>query len=208
MKTNGKSRLVILCVVVVLLFAVLAVGIGIKLSKPNRPEVESQAKQQQTKSAQTHPQKEESTKPSEMTAEDEEFLLWLDDKIEKLEEEEAAAETMLAEEEPEDIPEAEPVKEEAQETRSFGGWREVWADLNLTEEEQARMREGFRLAIERWQNMSPQEREDETARLREMGERWENMSDEERQETSERMRDRFEEWRQSGDVELPQLTLD
>ncbi len=168
MKTNGKSRLVILCVVVVLLCAVLAVGIGIKLSKPNRTEVESQLKQQQTKPAQTRPQEQED-KPSEMTAEDEEFLLWLDDEIEKLEEEEAAAETMLAEEEPEDIPEAEPVKEEVQETRSFGGWREVWANLNLTEEEQARMREGFRLAIERWQNMSPQEREAETARLRDMG---------------------------------------
>ncbi|MHC4587070.1 MAG: hypothetical protein ACYS3N_21260 [Planctomycetota bacterium] len=199
MKTNGKSRLGILCAVIVLLCAVLAVGIGIKLSQPLRVEVEPQVEEQQTKPVQTSPQKEEEIEQSEMTAEDEEFLRWLDEEIEKLEEE-AAAEAMAAEEEPEDIPVAEPVEEEVQETRSFGGWREVWADLNLTEEEQARLREGFRIAIQRWQNMSPQEREDETARLRAMGERWENMSDEERQEASERMRDRFEEWRQSGDV--------
>ena len=207
MKTNGKSRPGIPVAVVVLLFAVLAVGIGIKLSQPHRAEVEPQVEQQQTKPAETRPQEEEEIKQSEMTAEDEEFLQWLDEEIEKLEEEEET-ETILAEEEADDMPEAEPVKEEAQETKSFGGWRDVWADLNLTEEEQARLREGFKLAIQRWQNMSPEEREAETARLRALGERWENMSEEERQEASERMRDRFEEWRQSGDVELPELSLD
>ena len=206
MKTNGKSRLGILCAVVVLLCAVLAVGIGIKLSQPHRLEVGPQVEEQQTRTVQALPQ-EEKIDQSEMTAEDEEFLQWLDGEIEKLEEEEEK-EAILAEEEPDDMPVAEPVEKEVKETRSFGGWREVWADLNLTEEEQARMREGFRLAIERWQNMSPEEREEETARLREMGERWENMSDEERQETSERMRDRFEEWRQSDRVELPELSLD
>ena len=207
MKTNGKSRLGILCLVVVLLFVALAVGIGIKLSQPYRAEFESQVEQQQTKPEKTRPQEEEEIKPSEMTAEDEEFMLWLDEEIERLEEE-GETETILVEEEPDDIPEAKPVEEEAQETRSFGGWREVWANLDLTEEEQARLREGFRIAIGRWMNMSPEEREAEGARLREMGERWENMSEEERQETSERMRDRFEEWRQSGDAELPELSLD
>lgn len=205
MKTNGKSKLGILGVVVVLLFAALAVGIGIKLHQPHRAEFDSQVKQQQTKPAQTRPQEE--TKLSEMTPEDEEFLQWLDEEIKTLEEEEKK-ETILDEEEPDDMPVAQPVEDEAQETKSFGGWREVWADLNLTEEEQARIREGFRLAIERWQNMSPEERQEETARLRAMGERWENMTEEERQEASERMRDRFEEWRQSGQVELPELSLD
>ncbi len=233
MKTNGKSKLGRLVAVVVLLFTVLAVGIGIKLYQPHRAEFESQVEQQQTKPAETHPQEEGNR--SEMTQEDEEFLQWLDEEIEKLEEEEET-ETMAAEEEPEDMPEAEPVEheaqeargkeailaeeeaedipvaepveDEAQETKSFGGWRDVWADLNLTEEEQARLREGFKLAMQRWQNMSPEEREEETARLRAMGERWENMSEEERQEASERMRDRFEEWRQSGRVELPELSLD
>ena len=116
---------------------------------------------------------------------------------------------IIRKEKPEDIKNvAEPIEEQTQESRSFGGWRDVWADLNLTEEEQGRLREGFRLAIERWQNMSPEEREAETARLKAMRERWENMTEEERQEASERMRDRFEEWRQSGEVELPQLSLD
>jgi len=112
------------------------------------------------------------------------------------------------EEEPDDMPEAEPVEYEAQEERGFRGWREVWADLDLTEEERARMRDGFRFAMERWRNMSPEERETETARLRAMGERWENMSEEERREAIERMRDRFEEWRQSDRIELPELSLD
>ncbi len=205
MKTNGKSKTGILVAVVVLLFAALAVGIGIKLYQPPRAEVEPQAEKQQTKPAQTRPQEEGNR--SEMTPEDEEFLMWLDEEIETLEEEKKT-EAMAAEEEPEDMPVAEPVKDEAQETKSFGGWRDVWANLNLTEEEQARLREGFKLAMQRWQNMSPEEREAETARLRAIGERWENMSDEERREASERMRDRFEEWRESGDVELPELSLD
>jgi len=237
METNGKSKPGILVAVVVLLFAALAVGIGIKLYQPHRAEVESQVEKQQTKPAETRPQEEinrsemteedeefllwldeeieKQTRPqeegnrSEMTQEDEEFLLWLDEEIERLkEEEEEEAKAIVAEEEPEDMPEAKPAADEVQEKRSFGGWRDVWANLNLTEEEQARLREGFKLAIQRWQNMSPEEREAETARLRAMGERWENMSEEERREASERMRDRFEEWRQSGDVELPQLSLD
>lgn len=101
-----------------------------------------------------------------------------------------------------------PGVEQDQAAQRFGGWREVWADLNLTEEEQARLREGFRLAMARWQHMSPEEREAETARLRAMGERWQNMSEQERTEASERMRERFEQWRESGDVELPELRLD
>ncbi|MGB2806846.1 MAG: hypothetical protein WBC22_03845 [Sedimentisphaerales bacterium] len=209
MKTNGISKTGILVAVVVLLFAALAVGIGIKLYQPQRVEVEPPVEKQQTKPAQTRPQEDDEIKQSEMTAEDEEFMLWLDDEIARLEEEEKEKkEAIAAEKKPEDKPEAEPVKEEAQETKSFGGWRDVWANLNLTDEEQARLREGFKLAMQRWQNMSPEERESETARLKAMGERWENMSEEERKEASERMRDRFEEWRESGDVELPQLSLD
>ena len=90
----------------------------------------------------------------------------------------------------------------------LGGWREVWADLNLTAEEQARLREGFRLAWERWQNMSEEERQAERARWQAMRERWDNMSESERRQASQRMRDRFEQWRRSGEVELPELTLD
>ena len=111
-------------------------------------------------------------------------------------------------EQPEEEPDAETVEYQPQKAGGFGGWREVWANLNLTEEEKARLREGLRLAWEKWQNMSAEEREAETSRLREMGERWENMSDEEKREASQRMRDRFEEWRESDRVELPELSLD
>jgi len=87
-------------------------------------------------------------------------------------------------------------------------WRQMWADLNLTEEEQARLREGFALAMERWRNMSEEDRQAEMTRLRGMREQWEAMSDEEREGAMGRMRDRFEDWRASGAIELPELTLD
>ncbi|MHC4436649.1 MAG: hypothetical protein ACYS3S_04770 [Planctomycetota bacterium] len=85
MKTNGKSRLGILVAIVVLLFAALAVGIGIKQFQPQRVEVEPQVEEQGTRSAETRPQEE--TKLSKLTPEDEEFLQWLDEEIKKLEEE-------------------------------------------------------------------------------------------------------------------------
>ena len=85
MKANGKSRLGILVAVVILLFTALAVGIGIKLYQPHRAEFGSQVGQQQTKPAETRPK--EDIKLSEMTPEDEEFLLWLDEEIKRLEEE-------------------------------------------------------------------------------------------------------------------------
>ncbi len=87
-------------------------------------------------------------------------------------------------------------------------WRQIWADLNLTPEEQARLREGFGLAMQKWQNMSEEERQAETARMQAMRARWEGMSEDEQRETMGRMRGRFEEWRQSGSIELPELSLD
>lgn len=87
-------------------------------------------------------------------------------------------------------------------------WRQMWADLNLTPEEMARLREGWRLAMERWQSMSEDERQAEIGRLNGMRIRWDNMSEEERSQAMERGRQRFEEWRRSGQVELPEITLD
>jgi hypothetical protein len=86
MKTSGKSRIGILVAVVVLLFSALAVGIGIKMSQPHLAEFEPQVEQQQTKPAKTRSQEE--SKLSEMTAEDEEFVQWLDEEIKRFEEEE------------------------------------------------------------------------------------------------------------------------
>lgn len=87
-------------------------------------------------------------------------------------------------------------------------WRRMWEDLNLTPEETARLRDGMRLAMEKWQNMSEDERQAEIGRLQGLRMQWENMSDEERQAAMERGRERFEQWRASGDVELPPITLD
>ncbi len=82
------------------------------------------------------------------------------------------------------------------------------ADLNLNEEEQARLREGIALRMQRIQMMSEQDRQEEFARMRQMGERWQAMGDPERQAVIERMRDRFESWRMGGSAELPELSLD
>jgi len=107
-----------------------------------------------------------------------------------------------------EAPKSEPVQERPSMAGGMGNWWQMWADLNLTEAEIARLREGFRLAMERRQNMSEEERQAETSRLRAMRERWENMSDEERQAAMERGRQRFEEWRRSDRVELPEMSLD
>lgn len=114
----------------------------------------------------------------------------------------------VKEEDPCDTPEAEPMQGMGMMGQGGERWRQMWADLNLTPEEQARLREGFALAMQKWQNMSEDERQAEMARMRGMREQWEGMSDEEREAAMGRMRDRFEAWRASGAVELPQLTLD
>ena len=63
--------------------------------------------------------------------------------------------------------------------------------LQSDSEEMARLREGFRLAMERWQNMSEDEKQAEMASWQGMRGRWEAMSDEERQAAMERGRQRF-----------------
>jgi hypothetical protein len=91
---------------------------------------------------------------------------------------------------------------------SMPRWQSIWADFNLTPEEEARLREGFGLAIGRFMAMSPEDQAAERARFENMRIRWEGMGDEEREETSQRLRDRAEDWRRSGSVELPELSLD
>jgi len=86
--------------------------------------------------------------------------------------------------------------------------QQFFADLDLNEEEQARLREGIALRMQRIQMMSEQERQEEMARMRQMGERWQVMSEPERQAVIQRMRDRFESWRRSGSAELPELSFD
>ena len=101
----------------------------------------------------------------------------------------------------------EPVGQPERTAQAFN-MRQMWADLNLTPEEQARLRQGFGLAMQKWQSMSEEERQVETARLQAMRARWEVMSPDEQREAMGRMRGRFDEWRQSGGIELPELSLD
>ncbi len=110
-------------------------------------------------------------------------------------------------EQEQDIPPAETAERPERSEQGFN-IRQMWADLNLTPEEQARLRQGFGLAMQKWQSMSEEERQAETARMQAMRARWEGMSEDEQRETMGRMRGRFEEWRQSGGIELPELSLD
>ncbi len=124
-------------------------------------------------------------------------------------EEETKADTppdQTDEPEQEEIP-AETVEQPGRPAQAFN-MQQFWADLNLTEAEQARLRQGFGLAMEKWQNMSEEERQAETARLQAMGARWQAMSADEQREAMQRMRGRFEDWRQSGAIELPEMSLD
>ena len=202
---DNKHQLGTLIAMVVVLVAALALGVGIRelrsqWAEPKRKEP-GPAAVDETQDA----------KPANVTERNDEFLMSLDEEIANAEEAEDAIEDDASQEEPDAAvveEEGAPAEQQWQMPQSVGDWRAVWADLNLTEEEQARLREGLRLAWERWQNMSEQERQAERERLRAMGERWQDMSEEEKREASQRMRDRFEEWRKSDRVELPELSLD
>ena len=202
---DKKHQLGTLIAVVVALLAALALGMGIR--KLRSQWAESKRKEPEPAAVRAT----EDAKPTNMTEQNDEFLSSLDEEIASAEEAEDAIEEDTSQEEPDAAvveEEGAPAEQQWQMAQSAGDWRTVWADLNLTEEEQARLREGLRLAWERWQNMSEQERQAETERLRAMGETWENMSEEEKRDASQRMRDRFEEWRKSDRVELPELSLD
>ena len=192
---------------VVVLLASLGLGLGIKKIRSPRAEVKvKQAAKQiiiaETESESAEPEKEAVEAVVEVVEEENVVVLEPAD----VEEEEKPEETV--EEETDVAAETETEAGRTQTSGEFGNWRQIWADLNLTEAEQARLRDGFALAMQRWQSMSSEEREVEVERRRAMRARWETMSDEERQEAMGRMRGQFEEWRQSGQVELPQITLD
>jgi len=210
---DKKKQIVMLFGVVVALLAATAVGIVIMSLQSHWSEAidpKPQVQRQETKPAAEV--KAEDDNLTNITDDDEEFLRWVYEKM--VEEEEA--ETMVEEEdtshqEPEVAvaeEEVAPPEQQGRMGQQFGGLGSIWADLNLTEEEQERLREGFRLAMEKWQNMSDEERVSEMQRMRDQWETWQNMSDEEREDAMEKMRDKFEDWRQSGEVELPDFSLD
>ena len=111
--------------------------------------------------------------------------------------------------EPESEPEPDKLTDETVENpQQPFDMRKMWNDLNLTPAEQARISQGFTLAMQRWQNMPPEERQVETARLRVMRIRFEAMAPDEQEQAMQRMMERFEQWRQSDSIELPELSLD
>ncbi len=156
----------------------------------------------------------EPVKTNELTKEDEEFLQWfLDNPPQKPEE--------LAFQTPR-VPIPEIPRQGANLNNimgMFGGgmgategqrpqWQNIWSDLNLTEDEQVRLRNGFQKIMARWMTMTEEERLAERVRLQEMGQRFQAMSEEEKNAASQRMKDRFDQWRQSGSEDLPELSLD
>ncbi|MHC4168240.1 MAG: hypothetical protein ACYSWQ_14890 [Planctomycetota bacterium] len=131
--------------------------------------------------------------------------------VETVEAEEVAVEEPVVEEleeEPEPEVAAEPQRQPWQPGQNAGLIRKFFEDLNLNEEEQARLREGFELMRRQFEQMSDEERWAQFAQMAEMGQRWQNMSDQEREGVTQRMRERYEVWRHSDSIELPQFTLD
>lgn len=190
---------------VVVLVVALGMGFGIRKIRIWRAEAEQReaaairAKEEAERVAQDEPVK----KAVEI----------VEEVVEPLEPEQevvVAASTEEAEEKDpeEDKPQVEPMRGPGMMGGAGERWRQMWANLNLTPEEQERLRAGFQLAMERFWSLSEEERQAEMARFQDMRIQWENMSDEEREATMGRMRDRFEDWRASGAVELPPMTLD
>jgi len=209
---DKKSQIGILIGVVVVLLSVLAAGVGIKRFLSQRSEARApkpQVQRQETKPAAVVAPEEE--KQTDITDEDEEFLRWAYEKMAEDEEAEPEVKEDVSQEEPAVAvveEEVAPPEQQAQKAQGFGGWRNVWADLNLTQEQQERLGEAIRLAMEKWQNMSAEEREDETRRMREQGEMWQNMSEEEREDAMKKIRGKLEDWLDSDEVELPEFSLD
>lgn len=205
-----KSQVGTLVSVVVVLLAALAVGVGIRKVRLQQAEPEPPVQGRESKPAVVPPK--EDAKPTDMTEQDEEFPRWVGRENAQAEEAPVPVEERsVPPEEPEVAVVQEqpaPLEQPGQMAQGFGDWRSMWGDLNLTEEEQGRLREGFAMAMQRWQNMSEEERQAEAARMRAGLERWQNMSDQERQQAMQRMREQFEEWRRSDRIELPVPFLD
>lgn len=209
---DKKSQIGILIGVVVLVFGALAVGVSIRRFLSQRSEAKDpkpQVQRQESEPAAVVAAEDE--KLTDITDEDEEFLRWVHEKMAEEEEAEPEVEEAASPEEPAVAvaeEEVAPPEQQAQRAQGFGGWRNVWADLNLTQEQQERLGEAFRLAMEKWQNMTAEERQDETQRMRDQWETWQNMSEEEREDAMEKIRGKLEDWLDSDEVELPDFSLD
>jgi hypothetical protein len=102
-----------------------------------------------------------------------------------------------AEEATPEVPQPQAEQPRPQMARRWGGPPGLEA-LNLTEEEQARLREAVMAMFQRLQNMTEEERQTQMARFNAMRERFEGMSDEQRQQAMGRVQQQIEQWRQNG----------
>ncbi len=211
---NRSVRTGILVIGVLVIAAALVAGLGMDwlFSKP-QPATPPPAPDPVVEGKATEP-----AKTNELTQEDEEFLQWfLDNPPNKPDEVAFEAAPPVAE-----VPRQGPNFNGMMGMFGGGGggggagaadgqrpkWQQIWGNLNLTEEEQIRLRNGFQKVMGRWMTMTEEERLAERARLQEMGQRFQAMSEEEKTAASQRMKDRFDQWRQSGSEDLPELSLD
>ncbi|MHC4116549.1 MAG: HMG-box domain-containing protein [Planctomycetota bacterium] len=198
MKTDAKNATVAALWMIGVLVAATGLGYGIRQLRWSRAALKDLARseadvQPAESEPEVEPEAEPEPEPEVEVAE-----------IESVESEEPAWEQLEDEPEPEVEPRPEmwPMGPNGSEIWQF------FDDLDLNEDEQARLREGFELMRRRFENMSNEERAAEFVRMAEIGERWRNMSDSEREGVRQRMRQRYEEWRRSDSVEIPRLTLD
>jgi hypothetical protein len=206
---DRSVRTGILVIGVLVVIAALVAGLGMDWLFPKpKPALPPPAPEPVVETQPADP-----VKTNELTKEDEEFLQWfLDNPPQKPEE--------VAFQQPP------PPTDTPRQGLNFNGmmgmfgggmgtadgqrpqWQNIWANLNLTEEEQMRLRNGFQKVMGRMMTMTEEQRQAERLRFEEMGRRFQAMSDEEKNAASQRMKDRFDQWRQSGSEDLPELSLD
>ena len=146
-----------------------------------------------------------------MSDEDLEFLRQLDEEIAIMKQQETVS---TARQTAESIQNAQPSVVAAsppnlfqnQSSQEMSQWGDTWGNLNLTPEEEDRLRRGFAAMMQRWQSMTPEQQQAEMQRFQEGMQRWQAMSEEERMFAEERMRERFQEWRESG-AELTEFSF-
>jgi hypothetical protein len=102
---------------------------------------------------------------------------------------------------PQEMPEPEPQPQQFQpQMGRWGGGGPGGMEFfnNLSEEEQARLRQGVMGMFQRFQNMPEEERQAQMARFQGMQQRFQNMSDAERQQVMGQVQQQLDQWRQNG----------
>lgn len=187
-KMKQASTIITVIIAIAIFVAALGIGMGIRKVRLSRSKI--------APTAESKPEIKQ-VEPEQVVAKtefEEEPLNPVEEENPPLEE----APELL--EESQDVAQDEPEEGETQTGGGFGGFQQGgWGEYaNLSEAEQARLRDAFRGLRERWMSMPEEERQAITARLRE---RWQNMSPEEREAERGRIRGEYEAWRR-GEREL------